>query len=168
MKFIIKLSKYLYFFVVNTIKWYLFKIAKNWVILNRIHPRLRPSIWRSTGCKIGKGVSIGYDVYYDVGNSKLITIEDNVWVTSRVLLLCHKRDLSEYFIGDDINKCKYLKKEIILKKGCHIGMGSIILPGVIVGEGAIVGAGSIVTKNVSAWTIVAGNPAVEIKKINNK
>ena len=30
--------------------------------------------------------------------------------------------------------------------------------GVTIGEGAIVGAGSVVTKNVQAFTIVAGNP----------
>ncbi|SHN61456.1 DapH/DapD/GlmU-related protein [Desulfovibrio litoralis] len=40
-----------------------------------------------------------------------------------------------------------------------IGHGAIILPGVNIGNGAIVGAGSIVTKDVSAWSIVVGNPA---------
>ncbi|MDH6066721.1 hypothetical protein NWP26_05500 [Chrysosporum ovalisporum APH033B] len=35
----------------------------------------------------------------------------------------------------------------------------IILPGVTIGEGAVVGAGAVVTKDVEAYTIVAGNPA---------
>jgi galactoside O-acetyltransferase len=46
-----------------------------------------------------------------------------------------------------------------------IGFNSIILKGVTIGEGAIVGAGSVVTKDVSPWTIVAGNPAKVIREI---
>jgi acetyltransferase-like isoleucine patch superfamily enzyme len=32
----------------------------------------------------------------------------------------------------------------------------------------MIAAGSVVTKNVNAFTLVAGNPAVEIAKINKK
>jgi len=46
-----------------------------------------------------------------------------------------------------------------------IGFNSIICKGVTIGEGAIVGAGSVVTKDVPAWTIVAGNPARIIREI---
>lgn len=47
-----------------------------------------------------------------------------------------------------------------------IGMRSIVLPGVTLGEGCIVGAGSVVTKDVPAWTIVAGNPARVVRELN--
>lgn len=47
-----------------------------------------------------------------------------------------------------------------------IGMNCIILKGVTIGEGAIVGAGSVVTKDVPAWTVVAGNPARVVKKLS--
>ena len=40
-----------------------------------------------------------------------------------------------------------------------IGHGAIVLPGRNVGTGAVVAAGAIVTKDVPAYTIVAGNPA---------
>ena len=40
-----------------------------------------------------------------------------------------------------------------------IGHGAIILPGRNVGTGAVIAAGAIVTKDVPAYTIVAGNPA---------
>jgi putative colanic acid biosynthesis acetyltransferase WcaF len=36
-------------------------------------------------------------------------------------------------------------------------------PGVNIGEGAVVGARSVVVKDVSAWTVVAGNPAKFLK-----
>ncbi len=56
-------------------------------------------------------------------------------------------------------------KPIVIKDDAWIGMNAIILKGVTIGKGAIVGAGSVVTKNVPDWTIVAGNPAVIVKKL---
>jgi acetyltransferase-like isoleucine patch superfamily enzyme len=149
-------------------KWVLFKIAKNWVILNRISMRLRPWIWKLTGVKIQGNVSIAYDVYYDVNLARNIFIEDGVWIAPRVTLLCHRRDMTNYYVGDDYNKLPYIYGNIILKKGCSIGIGSIIMPGVTVGVGAIIGAGSIVTKDVPDWTIAVGNPAKVIKVITNQ
>jgi acetyltransferase-like isoleucine patch superfamily enzyme len=46
-----------------------------------------------------------------------------------------------------------------------IGYNVIITKGVTIGEGAVVAAGSVVTKNVDAWTLVAGSPAKEIRKL---
>jgi phosphonate metabolism protein (transferase hexapeptide repeat family) len=45
-----------------------------------------------------------------------------------------------------------------------IGHGAIVLPGRSVGTGAVVAAGAIVTKDVPAYTIVAGNPARMIRR----
>jgi acetyltransferase-like isoleucine patch superfamily enzyme len=163
---IFKLPKYIVVQFRMLVLWWIFKIAKNWVSLNRIHVSVRPLLWKLTGANIGKKVSIGYDVYYDVGNAKYITIEDGAWVASRCLILCHKRDLSNYYVGTDYNTLGYNKNEVVLKKGCVVGMGSIVLPGVTVGEGAIVGAGSVVVKDVPAWTIVTGNPAKVVKTIS--
>lgn len=46
-----------------------------------------------------------------------------------------------------------------------VGLNAIVLRGVNVGEGAIVGAGSVVTKDVPAWSVVAGNPARVVREI---
>jgi acetyltransferase-like isoleucine patch superfamily enzyme len=146
------------------LKWEIMKISKN-KVLNSTSLKIRPWLWKLTGVQILGSVKIGYDVYFDVGNSKSIIIEDGVWIASRSLLLCHKRDLSNYKAGDDYNKLGYINKEIILKRGSVVGMGAIIMPGVIIGEGAIVGAGSVVTKNVASWTIVTGNPARVVKNL---
>lgn len=45
-----------------------------------------------------------------------------------------------------------------------IGHGAIILPGRNVGTGAVIAAGAIVTRDVPAYTIVAGNPARIIRR----
>lgn len=46
-----------------------------------------------------------------------------------------------------------------------IGINSTILPGVTIGYGSIVGANSLVTKDVPPMTVVGGNPAKVIKRI---
>jgi len=46
-----------------------------------------------------------------------------------------------------------------------IGFDSVILSGVTIGEGAIVGARSVVRNDVEPWTVVAGNPAVVVKRL---
>jgi acetyltransferase-like isoleucine patch superfamily enzyme len=58
--------------------------------------------------------------------------------------------------------------KIIIGDDVWIGFGSIILKGVTIGEGSIVGAGSVVRESVEPWTVVAGNPAVEIKKLKRR
>ena len=48
-----------------------------------------------------------------------------------------------------------------------IGTRAMIMPGVRVGKGAMVMPGAIVTKNIDAYSIVAGIPAKVIGKRNN-
>jgi phosphonate metabolism protein (transferase hexapeptide repeat family) len=45
-----------------------------------------------------------------------------------------------------------------------IGHGAVVLPGRNVGTGAVIAAGAIVTREVPAYTIVAGNPARIIRR----
>ncbi|WP_423818756.1 acyltransferase [Salinimicrobium sp. TIG7-5_MAKvit] len=163
-----RIPKVIYLKIKITIKFCLFKIAKNWVVLDRLSRRLRPAIWRWTGCNIGDNVSIGYDVYYDVHNAPYITIEDDVWVAAQCTLFCHKRDLTNYQKGDRYNDLSYKKLPVLLKKGCVVGIGTMVLPGVTIGEGAIIGAGSLVIKDIPAWTIAVGNPAKVVRHLKDK
>jgi UDP-2-acetamido-3-amino-2,3-dideoxy-glucuronate N-acetyltransferase len=52
-------------------------------------------------------------------------------------------------------------------RGASIGSGAVILPGVTIGEGAIVGAGAVVTGDVAPRTIVAGNPARTLRRLQD-
>ena len=56
---------------------------------------------------------------------------------------------------------------IVIEDDVWIGTGSIILPGVKIGKGAVVAAGSVVTKDVEAFTVVAGNPAKFLKNTDD-
>jgi chloramphenicol O-acetyltransferase type B len=69
-------------------------------------------------------------------------------------------DCARYLMHD-----RYDVDKLIIGDFCSIGTGvSFIMPGVKVGHGALIGARSVVTKNVEAYTIVAGNPAKPIRK----
>lgn len=144
-------------------KFFWMAYQKNWLLDPATDKRAK--YWKKCGAHINGKVNIGYDVYFDASNANYLTIEDGVWIAARCILLCHKRPLRDYCVGDDYNELPHIHKEVVLKKGCCIGMGSIIMPGVTIGEGAMVGAGSIVTKDIPAWSIAAGNPAIVIKHI---
>lgn len=57
-----------------------------------------------------------------------------------------------------------LKGDTVVGNDVWIGQNATILPGVHIGDGAIIGMNSVIGSDVLPYTIVAGNPAKEIKK----
>ena len=100
-------------------------------------------------------------------NGAGITIEDDVMLGSCVHIYVHNHKFDDPSVSI-IDQGYYDSKPVLLEKGSWIGAGAIILPGVTIGKNAIVGAGSVVTKNVAAYTLVAGNPARMLRQIENK
>jgi acetyltransferase-like isoleucine patch superfamily enzyme len=56
------------------------------------------------------------------------------------------------------------KGDVIIGNDVWIGNSAVILSGVTIGDGSVIGANAVVTKNVSPYSIVVGNPAREVKK----
>jgi acetyltransferase-like isoleucine patch superfamily enzyme len=54
--------------------------------------------------------------------------------------------------------------DIVIGSDVWLCPGTIVRSGVTIGDGAVVGAGSVVTRNVRPYAIVAGNPAVEVRR----
>ena len=52
---------------------------------------------------------------------------------------------------------------VIIDDNVWIGEMTCILPGVSIGKGSIIGSNSVVTKDIPAYCMAAGNPAVVIK-----
>ena len=68
-------------------------------LLTPISPRkLRPWILRKIGCKVGNNVFVGSKVWIDTGHADMITLEDHVHIAGECTLLCHQRNLKNYFI----------------------------------------------------------------------
>ena len=155
--------------IVSCRNTFLLKHFMNFSFLAPFNPRIiRPWVLRKIGCHVGKDVFIGSDIWVDSGHADLIFIDDHAHVTGRTVLLCHKRDLSDYYVGDDYAKKPYKTAPIHLCRGCSTGTGTIIMPGVTIGEGAIVGAGSLVTKDIPAWTVAVGRPAKVVRQIPSR
>jgi acetyltransferase-like isoleucine patch superfamily enzyme len=56
--------------------------------------------------------------------------------------------------------------DVVIGHHAWIAYRAILLPGVCVGDGAVVAAGAVVTKNVEAYSIVAGSPARKVGERN--
>ena len=89
-----------------------------------------------------------------------ITIGNDVFIGPKVNLITINHD------PNPENRSATYGRPIVIEDKAWIGINSTILPGIRIGYGAIVGAGSVVTKDVPPMTMVAGNPARFIKKIN--
>lgn len=133
-------------------------IEKN-VNIYRVHQM------RDGNIKIGNRVLLGKNV--EIDSSGKIEIEDDVWFSEGSQVHSHYHILDE----DRIKrvKDKIVPVSLTFKEGCWIGARAIILPNVgVIGKHSVVGAGSVVTKPVEDYTVVAGNPAKVIKKLDYK
>lgn len=132
------------------------------------------------GCTIGDNTKIGAFVEIQknvtVGkNCKIqshtficegVVIEDYAFVGHGVTFINDKYPRSTTTDGSMQTEDDWKVEPTVVKKGASIGSGATILCNVTIGEGAIIGAGSVVTGDVPSETIVAGNPAKIIRRIN--
>ena len=131
------------------------------------------------GCEIGDDTKIGAFVEIQK-NAKIgrrckisshtficegVTIEDQVFIGHGVTFTNDSYPRSTNSEGDLQTEADWHVEPTLIKRGASIGSGTTILPNITVGERAIVGAGSVVTKDVAAYSIVAGNPARPIRSI---
>ncbi len=131
------------------------------------------------GCEIGDGTKIGTFVEIQK-NAKIgkhckisshtfvcegVTIEDECFIGHHVVFINDRYPAAVNADGVIQTEADWKVVETRVCKRASIGSGAVILCGVRVGEGALVGAGSIVTRDVPSWTVVAGNPARVIRKI---
>ena len=126
--------------------------------MRKFFPKLPNLCWRICGAKVGKNVTINADVYFDVEFAKYITVEDDVTFGPHSAIFAHRRVMDDYHVGDRYKECPQLPRPVLIKKGCMIGIGSLVTPGVTVGEGSVIGAGAVVVKDIPDWCLAAGFP----------
>lgn len=114
----------------------------------------------------GKNITIGKDVFINSGchfqDQGGITFGDGTLIGHNVVLATINHDLRP----SQNRKNNYAP--ITIGNNVWIGSNAVILPGVTIGKWTVIGAGSVVTKDVEAYTVVGGNPARIIKKIEQE
>ena len=66
-----------------------------------------------------------------------------------------------------VNRKKEYKKTLV-EEGASLGANSTILCGVIIGKFSLIGAGAVITKDVKAFSIMAGIPAKRVGWVSEK
>ncbi|MEC6747651.1 DapH/DapD/GlmU-related protein [Marinilactibacillus sp. XAAS-LB27] len=93
-----------------------------------------------------------------------VIIGDNVMMGPEVIIYTSNHNFKDTTIPMNLQGHEE-ESPVIIGNDVWIGSRVTILPGVNIGDGAVIGTGAIVTKDVSKFSIVAGNPA---KQINSR
>ncbi len=123
----------------------------------------------SGGAVIGRGCSLGQNVF--VGNK--VRIGNNVKIQNNVSVYDNVTLEDDVFCGPSMvftnvhnprahvsRKSEY--RDTLVKRGATLGANCTIVCGVTVGEFAFVGAGAVVNRDVPAYALMVGVPAVRI------
>ena len=103
------------------------------------------------------------NVCIDVTRPWLISIGNNVQITSGVTILTHGYDWAvvKGVYGEILGS----SGEVRIGNNVFIGMNSTILKGAKIGNNVIIGANSLVNKDIPDNVVVAGNPAVVVSSL---
>ena len=122
-------------------------------------------ILRSEGVAIGKNCVINKDVNFGT-EPYLITIGDNVRVTTGVKLITHDGGLWVPRRLGLVDERADRFGRIIIGSNVNIGWNVLIMPGVTIGDNCIIGAGAVVTKDIPPNTVAVGVPARILETID--
>jgi putative colanic acid biosynthesis acetyltransferase WcaF len=134
---------------------------------------LKVCLLRLFGASVGKGVvikpgvSIKYPWFLQIGDHSWIG--EDVWIDNLVhihignhvclsqgaLLLTGSHNYKDPAFG-------LITGTIILEDGVWIGAKAIVTQGITAGTHTLLSAGSVATKNLEAWFIYKGNPAIKV------
>jgi len=121
-------------------------------------------VFIESGAVIGDGVTIKNNalIWKGVHVADYVFIGPNVVFTNDLRPRSPRMPLMK---DKDLQESDWLV-ETFIEEGVSIGANATILPGIRLGKYCMVGAGSVVTKDVPPFTLVVGNPARPIGRVN--
>jgi len=148
------------------------------------------------GVSIGKGTSVYKGTMFDVGNQGQVNLGNYTLLNGTRIVCDAEIKIGDYALISwnvvlmDTYRISFLPAErrqelervskrelrridanvqarpINIESNVWIGFDACVLPGVTIGKGSIVGARSVVIADVEPYTIVAGNPARFIRRLD--
>ncbi|MDF3079253.1 MAG: wcaF [Sphingobacteriaceae bacterium] len=132
------------------------------------------AILRLFGAKIGKDVRVKPFIHIKypwkltmgdhswladcyIENLAHVHIGKNVCVSQEAMLLTGNHDYKK--TGFDL-----ITKDIVLEDGVWIGARALVAPGIVCKSHSVLAAGSVATKDMEAYGIYQGNPAVRVRE----
>lgn len=159
---------------IKQIAWFVCSVL---CVKNTLIPFSGFRVWilRIFGAKIGTGAVIraGVQIKYPWK----LTMGDHVWLGEH----CWIDNITDVSIGNNVcisqgamlctgnhnyrsDNFELILKSIILEDGVWIGAKSVVCPGVVAATHSVLAVGSVATKNMDAYMMHQGNPAVAVKK----
>jgi len=133
------------------------------------------ALLRAFGAKVGRKVelkpcvNIKYPWNLTIGNE--VWIGENVWLDSLVMItigsnVCISQGATLLTGSHNYKKSSFdlITRSVILEDGAWIGAGVIVNLGVTIGSHAVLTSGSVATKDLDAWSVCQGNPAVKVRE----
>lgn len=104
--------------------------------------------------EVGANTWIGEGVWID--NLVTVKIGANVCLSQGALLLCGNHDYSS-------PRFTLMTRPITLEDGVWIGARAVVCPGVTARSHAVLAVGSVASRELDAYSIYQGNPALKIR-----
>ena len=127
--------------------------------------------------RIGRGSSIYLGVMFDLGPHGRVSIGDYCLISWNTVFMDTRRlpeDIVERRRELELASARRPRRfettaagrPIRLERNVWVGFDACVLPGVMIGEGSVVGARSVVIEDVPPFSVVVGNPARVIRKLD--
>ncbi|MBR0843851.1 acetyltransferase [Bradyrhizobium liaoningense] len=119
-------------------------------------------------CYVGVGTRIWSGASIDIGNRVLISHSVNIFdnLSHPIRAAERHEQAKQIFSTGHPKKLSLDDRPIKICDDAWIGACAMVMRGVTIGEGGIVAAGAVVTKDVPAYSIVAGNPATIVRELS--
>lgn len=116
-------------------------------------------------CTYGQNIYLGDHVYLNFNcvilDNNSVHIGNHVMVGPAVQIYTAAHPIQ----AEPRNQGWEVAKAITIEDNVWIGGGAILLPGIHIGRNVVIGAGAVISRDVPAFSVVAGNPARVIREI---